>query len=563
MTEQDQTIPEKSSTEKSATEENFQDLRIRLESDFRKKVFGGIDPQDVVKYVQSIREQSQEVHTVYEGRMNELEEANKQLRRDRERYEEKIRLNAENVKAMEITMAEMEEERMALQWKLAEARREMIDASAEAEKEANKQQIKLRHEELEAINQENATMAEEIRRLQRLVDEKNSDFQVMADQLAASQQMAELYQQECSGLQQQLGSEKSEVDRLLAEKKQLEWRLCETGQQLEGMNIQWAKIEEANEQLRYEQEYAEEKIQQLQAENQELAVFSQRKTELEEEIHRLQRQIEEKSNANQLIAGQLAEEKNASAEKDRRYFAMEREASHIGSQLATSQQLNEMYLQERRVLEQRLNSEKKEVDHLMAENGGLDSRLNEARQQIDGLHHKLDHLNEQLKAKEHFEQQLEIERLRANQAERKIAMLSDWVVRLKDRFQNNSSYFDNRLQELEEKQYENNRKSAAEILREASQAAESLLAAAQRNAEALIEGANRKTQDLTTSYGNFKSDVNSFRSNLQDFQLKAGADMEILYSTIKKPDRLVAEDQTDDDDKIDRRSNLVAFNKIG
>ena len=115
--------------EDKLAEDNFRDLqnklRDRQETQFRRKLFGGINQEDVVKYVQTVSERLHEEEERFQERIKELLSSNKTLRGELGKTKRRLEEEEENATRMQNLIESLEAEKAHLEGELDKARCEL------------------------------------------------------------------------------------------------------------------------------------------------------------------------------------------------------------------------------------------------------------------------------------------------------------------------------------------------------------------------------------------------------------------------------------------------------
>lgn len=509
--------------EKLSAEENFQLLRNKLESEFRRKLFGGVNQQDVIKYIQSIREQSQQVVDIYEERIEELSGSNQMLRRQLEEYRNRIQEQDDCVNQLNGYIARMKDEKEKLQEKFEMTEQNLSDLMNDCE-DKERTLCELEH----IYKQEIETYRDEQSRLTREIDNYQEENNGLILEIKK-------YQEENNRLTMEIKTYQDENNGILRERDEIEKRADKLKGEVEKLKDYAAEMENAY-------QASASKINQQ-----------------EQEIGLLKYQLAEREKTCRELGQQLAEEKTNGAAREKAKGDLEVQVFSLKEQIEHRERELIYYRKNQARMEEQLQQSQMQVVMLSEENVGLSNQLTGFQNQMEGIQKKIEFLEGKAKANSILEQQLERERMRANKAENDLALLKDWVAKVNHTFQNNQSKIDIRLREIEEKQYEINRKYVAGIISEASQLAENILISAQKDAECIIESANRRVQEITASYGTFQSDVIAFRNKIQDFQLKAGAEMDLLETAMEQPLNALKEAPEEPDEN---QGKIIQFSKF-
>ena len=157
----------------------------------------------------------------------------------------------------------------------------------------------------------------------------------------------------------------------------------------------------------------------------------------------------------------------------------------LEEQLLESQKTAEEYQKSMREMERQVSEEHMNLARAQEDKTNLNSRVASFKSEIDAIYKQLGSLNEQVSANESLQQELELERLRAEKAEQDMSQFRELMSGLKDKFHKDQIQLDVQFNEMEEKQ--------------------------------------KAMQD----------DINGLRENLEDFCKATGTEIDDLFATLE------------------------------
>jgi chromosome segregation ATPase len=212
----------------------------------------------------------------------------------------------------------------------------------------------------------------------------------------------------------------SDVNRLISENRQLESKCDELEKKL----------------LSFEQE-----IERLNTDTATLEETLKKSQSKVEEGQRIREQVEQELEIKIAEVADCNETKNMLASK----------VEELEKQLSEERKMVEEYYEEYKVMKHQLKGEQDNIVKSLEENANLNSKVSGFKNGIDAIYNQLNALNEQVCINENIQQQMVLERIRADNAEKDISQFWEWVSGLKDRFHKDHVQLKAQFNEIEEK----------------------------------------------------------------------------------------------------------------
>lgn len=203
---------------------------------------------------------------------------------------------------------------------------------------------------------------------------------------------------------------------------------------------------------RYSQKFLEEKAklqEDLEKALADSSVYKKKCSEMDEIIKEIDARYD--SEVNGLVnENQQLESKCDGLSKQ--LLTFEAKVEELQEQLQESRKIGEEYSEACKTMEQQLKSEHENNERALEEKANLNSRVVGFKSEIEAIFKQLNTLNEQVIIDDDSKQQLELERLRADKAEKELSQFGECVSGLKDRFHKNQKQLEARFIEIEEMQ---------------------------------------------------------------------------------------------------------------
>lgn len=128
-------------------------LRSRMESpvEFKKKIIGGFDEDDVIKYFRGIGEQLQKTEENFKVRIDEIEASNSKLRKELETYKDNFGKAVATAEELNGVIRAMKEEKVVLLEKLTDDEKNKLDPQNIRERDELTNRVKELEQEIQHV----------------------------------------------------------------------------------------------------------------------------------------------------------------------------------------------------------------------------------------------------------------------------------------------------------------------------------------------------------------------------------------------------------------------------
>ncbi len=447
--------------------------KISLQSDFRKKVIGGLSEEDVIKYIDGLRQQSQMVENELSHYIEELESATEKLRKEYEEFRQESR-----------------EEKDRLQ-ELAD--RNAAD-SARFIQEYQDQAV-LYNSEIDKMTDENYQLMNERNDLAEQVLELEQELKRLNTCIAEYSNEKTIYVKQITDLEQDILDKHNELEAQikLGEdiEQKLEFEKARTASAAKEMNILKQKIAAVEEDLieslnKIEEEQKKNRELEQELESEKNKVNSGKETintmaskigELEEQLIENTKMAEEYLKIKEELEQELELGKLEVSTCNETINNQILRTVELEEQLFENMRLAEEYLKAKEELEQELSAARENTSQ-------ASSKVMNFKGEVDVIYKQLDNIKVQIDINDKLQQQLDYERSRAEKVEKDMSQFSEWIYNLKEKFQTNQQQLEAQFNKIEDK--------------------------------------HRAMQ----------SDINGLRSNLESFSVGTGTELDNLCATV-------------------------------
>ncbi|KUG04829.1 chromosome partition protein smc [hydrocarbon metagenome] len=454
--------------------------KLSLQSDFRKKVIGGLSEDDVIKYIDGLRQQSQMVEDELSHHIEELQHAKEKLLKEYEQFKQETR--EEKVKLQEIADKAVAESAVYMQ----ECQDHAALYNMEIDKVVNENQ-RLENERNQ-LEEQVLLLEKELGRLNSYVNEYTNERKHYRDQIVELEQEI-LSNQNRLNEQIKLGED---LERKFEFEKS---KTASAAKDISSLRQKISNLEEAQKekQVKFEEEIRinQELVQELELERS--RVNSAQKTidtqtlnikELEEQLLTNIKTSEEYLEKTLELEQELEEERRKLHGSTETIGIQNSKIEDLEKQLFENIKTTEEYLAKNQELEQ-------ELKNANQNSGRADSSLLNFKGEVDVIYKTLDNIKVQIDINDKLQQQLDHERSRAERVEKDMAQISEWAYNLKEKFHLNQRQLEVQFGNIEEK------------------------------------------------HKAMQSDINGLRSNLETFSVGTGTEIDNLCATVDSSNQLI------------------------
>ena len=379
-----------------------------IKSDFKRKLIGGINEEDVANYINMMRLQSDYAETELRERIDELTSSRDVIKHEFDSYLE----DAEEEKKRLIEELKETKESLGHYISLSKTKDTLL---ADAEENYN--------EEMQQLNTSFSHVSSERDALKDQLNDTKKELDDLKAYISEVDSERRFYKAKIHELENEIADNIKKFNERSDNVKELE-------QQLEQQKLSNNTMNKEIEMLRHNQK------------------------RLEESLEQSQKSVEENWYARELALEQLEEVKRQASNRNE---AVENLTSTIGkleSQLKGSQRIALEHDKVRATIEEQLRREHMNIVKMLDENKELHSKTLEFSDELNIVYQELESVKEQVKMNFELHQQLELERLKSEKVEKEMNEFLKSVSELKSKIHSNQYQLDGQFKNIGDKYQE-------------------------------------------------------------------------------------------------------------